>query len=314
MKVFLGLPSDKNKIDCAVAIGNFDGVHRGHQALLQQVVEAARSRLLCPSVITFEPHPREYFNPEAAPARILSLRDKLEAFEKAGIERVYIFRFNEKTASLTPEDFVRQLLVDGIHARWITVGNNFHFGSLRSGDVRTLKYLGEKYHFEVHLMPMIFHKDQAISSSRIRFALREGDIPQVNYMLGRNYMISGKVLHGQQLGRKLGFPTINQRILPPYSKGHPAITGVYAVKLHGLGSRPLEGVACIGRRPTVAKHGEFLLETHIFNFHKDIYGQIVNVEFFAKIRDEKKFNSLEELQEAIAQDMSKAKQLLGLSV
>lgn len=313
MRVFLGLPSEKDRLDCALAVGNFDGVHRGHQALLHHVVDAARARWLSPAILTFEPHPREFFNPSAAPARILSLRDKLEEFRKAGIERVYILRFNEELAKYSPEDFVEKLLVNGLHARWITVGANFHFGAGRSGDIRTLEALGSKFHFEVDPMPMIYHKELAISSSRIRHALSEGDIAQVNYMLGRPYTVSGKVLHGKELGRTLGFPTINQRILPPYSKAHPAITGVYAVKIHGLAMRPLEGVACIGRRPTVADHGEYLLETHIFNFHETIYGRVVKVEFFAKIRDEKKFASLDELRDAIAADMAKAKQLLGLS-
>lgn len=314
MKVFRGLPKPEDRLDCAVAIGNFDGVHLGHQALVREVVHAAHARLLCPSILTFEPHPREFFNPAAAPARILSLHDKVEALKGSGIERVYILKFDEKLASLTPYDFVKDLLVDGIHARWVTVGENFHFGAKRAGDFHTLQDLGKEFHFEVQPMPMIYHGEGPISSSRIRLALAKGDIAAANYMLGRPYCLSGKVLHGKQLGRKLGFPTINQRILPPYSKARPAITGVYAVKAHGIAPRPIEGVACIGKRPTVDNHGEYLLETHLFNFHEDLYDKVVNVEFFAKIRDEKKFNSLEELRAAIADDQVKAKQILGLSV
>lgn len=314
MKVFRGLPKPEDRLDCAVAIGNFDGVHLGHQALIREVVEAAHARLLCPAILTFEPHPREFFNPAAAPARILSLHDKVEALKGSGIERVYILKFDEKLASLSPYDFVKDLLVQGLHARWVTVGENFHFGAKRAGDFHTLEDLGKEFHFEVHAMPMIYHGEAAISSSRIRQALARGDIASANYMLGRHYSLSGKVLHGKQLGRKLGFPTINQRILPPYSKARPAITGVYAVKAHGIAPRPIEGVACIGKRPTVDDHGEYLLETHLFNFHEDLYDKIVNVEFFAKIRDEKKFNSLEELRAAIADDQKKAKQILGLSV
>lgn len=231
-KVFRGLPSPEERLDCAVAIGNFDGVHRGHQALLHEVVEAAHARLLCPAVLTFEPHPREFFNPEDAPRRISSLHDKVEAIEACGIQRVYILRFNEHLASLSPCDFVKEILVDGLHARWVTVGENFRFGDKRAGDIKLLEQLGKEFHFEVHPMPMLFHTHAPISSSRIRHALAEGDIPTANYMLGRPYMISGRVLHGKQLGRTLGFPTINQRILPPHSKAKPAIEGVYAVKAH----------------------------------------------------------------------------------
>ncbi len=314
MKVFRGLPKPEERIDCALAIGNFDGVHRGHLALINEVVHAAHARLLCPAILTFEPHPREFFNPQAAPARILSLHDKIHALQGSGIERVYILRFDEKLASLSPFDFVKDLLVDGLHARFVTVGENFQFGAKRAGDFHTLVDLGKEFHFEVYPMPMIYHADGPISSSRIRQALARGDIPLANYMLGRPYMLSGKVLHGKQLGRTLGFPTINQRILPPYSKAKPAIQGVYAVKVHGVASRPIEGVACVGRRPTVDAHGEYLLETHLFNFNQDLYDKDVKVEFFSKIRDEKKFNSLEELREAVEADKLKAKRLLGLSV
>lgn len=184
-KVFRGLPSPEERLDCAVAIGNFDGVHRGHQALLHEVVEAAHARLLCPAVLTFEPHPREFFNPEDAPRRISSLHDKVEAIEACGIQRVYILRFNEHLASLSPCDFVKEILVDGLHARWVTVGENFRFGDKRAGDIKLLEQLGKEFHFEVHPMPMLFHTHAPISSSRIRHALAEGDIPTANYMLGR---------------------------------------------------------------------------------------------------------------------------------
>lgn len=311
-KVFRGLPKPEERLDCALAIGNFDGVHKGHQALLHEVVEAARTRFLCPSVLTFEPHPREYFNPAQAPRRVLSLHDKVEAILAAGIRRVYILKFDEKLAALSPEDFVYKILVEGLHARWVTVGENFRFGERRLGDIQTLEELGRKFHFEVHPMPMVFHSQAPVSSSRIRHALSEGNLHDANLMLGRPYAISGKVLHGRQLGRKLGFPTLNQRILPAYSKARPAVEGVYAVKAHGIANRPIEGVACIGRRPTVDDHGEYLLETHLFNFHEDLYDKIVKVELIAKIRDEKKFNSLEELAKAIEEDQIKAKQILGL--
>ena len=313
MKVFRGLPKPEDRLDCALAIGNFDGVHRGHQALLHEVVHAAHSRLLCSAVLTFEPHPREFFNPQAAPARVLSLHDKVKAIAECGVDRVYILRFDEKLASLSAHDFVEKILVEGLHARWVTVGENFRFGAKRAGDIQMLENYGKEFHFEVHPMPMLFHSHAPISSSRIRQALSQGDLTSANYMLGRHYAISGPVLHGKQLGRTLGFPTINQRILPPYSKAHPAIEGVYAVKVLGLGPRPLEAVACVGRRPTVDDHGEYLLETHIFNFHDDIYGKDVTVEFVAKIRDEKKFASVELLREAVEQDKIKARQILGLS-
>ena len=165
-KVFRGLPSPEERLDCAVAIGNFDGVHRGHQALLHEVVEAAHARLLCPAVLTFEPHPREFFNPEDAPRRISSLHDKVEAIEACGIQRVYILRFNEHLASLSPYDFVKEILVDGLHARWVTVGENFRFGDKRAGDIKLLEQLGKEFHFEVHPMPMLYHTHAPCFSRR----------------------------------------------------------------------------------------------------------------------------------------------------
>ncbi len=312
MKVFVGLPKPEDRIDTAVAIGNFDGVHLGHQVLIEQINRAARARMLRSAILTFEPHPREFFNPQAAPARILSLRDKIEALKETEIERVNIINFNEKFANISPYDFVKQILVDGMHARFVCVGENFRFGAKREGDFNTLVELGKEFHFEVRAMPLLHHGEGPVSSSRIRVALDKGDFDSANYMLGRPYMLSGKILHGKHLGSMLGFPTINQRILPPYSKAHPAVRGVFAVKVHGIGRRPFEGVASVGRRPTVDNNGEYLLETNIFGIDQDLYGRIAKVEFISKIRDEKKFNSLEELKEAIEADAVKAKQILGI--
>jgi riboflavin kinase/FMN adenylyltransferase len=312
MRVFLGLPSKKDKQSCALAIGNFDGLHLGHQRLIETVRKIARERGLVPAVLTFEPHPKEFFCPEKAPERILSVRDKIELFAEAGIERLFILRFNDRLSSLSPQDFVSEILVNSLDAKEIVIGENFRFGKNGSGDPDFLIKESEKYGFHVTPVALFFQNGMKISSTAVREALRRGDFSAVNSMLGRPLCLSGKVLHGKKLGRTIGFPTINQRILPLFSKARPALRGVFAVTVR-IGGVSYPGVACIGQRPTVCTNGTFLLETHIFNFRGSLYGQNVRVEFKAKIRDEKKFRNVMELQEAISRDMLEAKRILGVS-
>ncbi len=309
MRIFYGLPKKSDRSPCSLAIGNFDGVHLGHQKLLNKVVEQAKEKHLIPAVLTFEPHPREFFgkSQNKAPTRILSLRDKIETICKFGIQRIFILRFNEQLASLSPRAFAETILANGLYAKSVVIGENFHFGFKGEGDIHCLTTLGKSLGFDVTPLQMADLGGQPVSSTRIRLALEKGQLDDVTNMLGRPYVITGKVRKGKQLGRTIGFPTINQRILPPCSRARPAIGGVYAVKVLGIGQKPLAGVACVGKRPTVTDNGEYLLETYIFDFHGNLYGKELTVEFLHKIRNEKKFSSIEQLKSAIHDDMEAAK-------
>lgn len=312
MHVFRGLPHALQRRPTALAIGNFDGVHTGHQALLQGVAEAAAARGLLPAVVTFEPHPRERFG--VPPARISTLRDKVGAMLACGIERVHMFPFHTHLAAMSAEDFVRRILVEGLHAEWITVGEDFRFGSDRKGDVALLERMGQELHFETAISPTLYHADARVSSTRVRRALAAGDFYEAEMMLGRRYALTGRVIHGKALGRTLGFPTLNIAPLPPGSKADPAVRGVYAVEIEGLGPAVYPGVASLGLRPTVASERRWLLETHVFDWQGDAYGRILKINFVHKIRDEKKFSGLEELRAAIDADAQTARRLLGASL
>lgn len=303
MRVFRGLPNAESKTPCVLTIGNFDGVHLGHQALLARVRAAAAARSLPVCVMTFEPHPREYFTPEHAPARLSNLRDKFSALREQGVDRLVVEHFNAHFASQTPEQFVKNIIVDGLHARWVLVGDDFRFGAKRAGNVDDLRDAGRRYGFEVEQMPTIAHNGVRISSSEVRNALSIGDFERAHALLGRPYAISGHVVHGLKLGRDLGFPTLNLRI----AHRHPALTGIFVVRVHGLANGPLPGVASLGVRPTVDDSGRILLEVHLLDFVGDGYGKLVSVEFLHKLRDERKFNDLATLQTAIAQDTENAR-------
>ena len=316
MHVFRGLPTAESRTPCALAIGNFDGVHRGHRALLERVVDAARTRGLPAAVMTFEPHPREFFaaragDPTQAPARISNLRDKLEALRDCGIDRVIVEHFNERFAALTPEAFVERVLVEGCHARWICVGDDFRYGVRRGGDFASLRAAGAQHGFEVEAMPTIVHDQERISSSGVRRALGAGDFAHAAQLLGRPYMISGRVVHGRKLGRTIGFPTLNLRV----AHKRPAMTGVFAVRVHGLAGdgAVLTGAASLGVRPTIEDTGNVLLETFVFDWAGDAYGKLVRIEFVAKLRDEKKYPSLDALTAAIEADARDARAALARS-
>ena len=314
MHVFRGLPTAESRTPCALAIGNFDGVHRAHRALLERVVAAARERGLPAAVMTFEPHPREFFAARAgdlgrAPARICNLRDKLEALRDCGIDRAIVVHFNERFASLTPTAFVHQVLVDGCHARWICVGDDFRYGARRAGDFDSLRAAGLAQGFAVQSMPTVLHGDERISSSAIRAALAADDFGHAAQLLGRPYMISGRVVHGRKLGRTIGFPTLNLRV----AHKRPAITGVFAVRVHGLAGDDavLGGAASLGVRPTIEDAGKVLLETYVFDWAGDAYGKLVRIEFVAKLRDERKYPDLDALTAAIRADEHAARAALA---
>ena len=257
--------------------------------------------------MTFEPHPKEFFSPEQAPPRILNLRDKLAALSELGIDRVVVEHFNAAFASLSPEEFVSEILVKRLHAKWILIGDDFRYGAKRLGNFDTLTQAGQKLGFSVEQMHTVGLGDLRISSSATREALMLGDMNLAATLLGRPYMISGHIAHGQKLGRQWGFPTLNIAVANRLHKRKPATEGIFVARVHGLGDNPLSAVASLGMRPTVDDSGRYLLEVHIFDFDKTVYGKLVQIELVKKIRDEKKYPDVNQLQAAIHADCQVAK-------
>ncbi len=305
-EVFRGLPPAARREPCALAIGNFDGVHCGHRALLERVVLAARARGLVPAAMTFEPHPREFFAPDAAPPRVANLRDKIEGLRACGIERVFVLHFNRSLASLAPEAFITDVLVAGCGMRWLIVGDDFRFGARRAGDLALLQSMAGAGGYVVEQLGPVSQDAVRVSSSAVRAALAKGDLEGAGRLLGHPYRISGRVLHGAKLGRQIGFPTLNLRL----AHKRPAVHGIYAVRVLGIGG-PRPGVASAGLRPTVDQSGRWLLEVHLFDFAQEVYGHLVRVEFLHKLRDEEKFESIEELTAAIRNDTEQARALFA---
>lgn len=277
----------------AMAIGNFDGMHLGHQALLRQLIAFTDTYKITPAVMTFEPHPREFFMPQQAPARLASMREKLEYFAGCGVQHVYVQRFNQTFAAQSPATFM-QVLRQQLNANVVMVGEDFCFGAKRVGSVQTLIEHG----FNVIPLPEVQWHGERVSSTLVRNALAAGELVKAHTLLGRPYSISGKVVHGARLGRQLGFPTANVHM----RHERPALTGVYAVKLNNL-----PAVANLGIRPTLEGIPKLKLEVHVFDFNGDLYDQHVHVQFFHKLRDEQKFAGLEALKAQIALDALQAK-------
>jgi riboflavin kinase/FMN adenylyltransferase len=307
MKVFRGLPNAIARAPCALTIGNFDGVHFGHQALLAQVRGAATRLGLEAAVMTFEPHPREFFaersgNPDRAPARIANLRDKLQSLSDAGIDRVIVEHFSEHFAAMSPQEFTEKVLVEGLHVKWLMVGDDFCYGARRAGNVAMLIEAGNRYGFQVETLATVMNGAMRISSSAVREALAAGNFALTEQLLGHPYAMSGHVIHGRKLGRTLGFPTLNLRVVH-----RPALSGVFVVQVHGLADRPLPAVASLGVRPTVDDSGRVLLEVHLFDYAQSCYGKLVTVEFMEKLRDEEKYDDLATLTAAIANDDKQAR-------
>ncbi|HEU4709395.1 MAG TPA: bifunctional riboflavin kinase/FAD synthetase [Methylophilaceae bacterium] len=283
----------------ALAIGKFDGVHLGHQALLRELVATARARGLIAAVMTFEPHPLEFFRPAQAPARMTTLREKLELFAAAGVEQVYICRFNAQFAAVTAADFMHKILRGSLHAEIILVGEDFQFGAGRSGSVADFRANG----FECVSLSHVHLDGARISSTRVREALADGDLERAWQLLGRPYSISGRVVHGDKVGRTLGYPTANIHL--PVER--PLQFGIYAVKLEGVDETQLPGVASFGIRPTMKQDGAPVLEVHVFDFDRQIYGAHVRVHFLHKIRDEMKFPDPETLRQWMIADEENAR-------
>ncbi len=293
MQVFRHPPLSQQS-PCALAIGNFDGMHLGHQALLKNLIKTAAALQLKSAVMTFEPHPREFFSPELAPARLSSLREKLERFVELGVEISYICRFNERLAGLTPQAFMQTILRDSFNAQAILVGEDFRFGARRAGSTIDIV----EAQFNLISLPQVDLESARVSSTRVRSALAAGNLDDAARLLNRPYSMSGKVVHGAKLGRQLGFPTAN--VLMRHDR--PALQGVYAVKLNGLNA-----VANLGIRPTVMGVNQLKLEVHVLDFNDDLYGKHVHIDFVSKIRDEQKFDSLDALKAQINLDVNAAK-------
>jgi riboflavin kinase/FMN adenylyltransferase len=287
----------------AVTIGNFDGLHLGHQALLAQLRTLAATEGLRTIVLTFEPHPREFFAPEQAPTRLTSLREKCELLAEFGIDHTHVLHFDAELAAMSADAFVEQVLVAGLHARQVLIGDDFRYGSKRTGDFAHLTAAGTRLGFAATQMPTVLQGDVRASSTAVREALAAGDMVRARVLLGRWYGISGRVVHGAQRGRMLGFPTANVEV----RHNRPPCTGVFAVRVHGIGAAPLPGVANLGRKPTVAEDAPLTLETHLFDWQGDLYNAHLRVELVQRIRDERKFESLEALTRQIAADCEAAR-------
>ena len=293
----------RDSAPCALTIGNFDGIHRGHQAMLVRLKAAAVERGLPAAVMTFEPHPREVFTPELAPARLTSLREKIELFKQHGVERLVLVRFSPRFAQLSPQEFIQKILLTGLQARWILVGDDFKFGAKRAGDLALLRQAGTQFGFEVENLSSVLVDNERVSSTAVRAALAQGHLQQAARFLGRPYSMSGRVVHGDKLGHELGYPTANVQM----KHNKPPLSGIFAVELAGLEGARLPGVASLGVRPTVKTNGAATLEVHVFDFHERIYGAHVRVDFLHKLRDEEKFRDLPTLIAQIERDVVEAK-------
>jgi len=294
-----------------VAIGNFDGVHQGHQSVLQQALALAQRNNLPALVLTFEPHPRTFFNPSKPVDRLTPAQAKAEIFQTLNFDGVVSLDFDQSLSSLTAQDFIDKILMDGLGAKHVVTGENFYFGSQRSGNPQFLAQAGGRFGFETHIIKAVQDETGGlISSSRIRQLLAEGAVQAAADLLCHHYRICAKVVQGNQLGRTLGFPTANMQV-PTETK---LKTGIYAVRLRRSNGRLHDGVASFGFRPTVNEVTEPLLETFIFDFDADLYGESCSVSFFAHLRGEEKFDSLEMMIAQMHRDTQRARTLLQASV
>ena len=302
MQVFRGIP-ERSDHGCVLTIGNFDGVHRGHQALLAKLTAKSQATGLPSAVLTFEPHPREYFTHENRPIRLTSLREKILRIAGQGVDRLYIGRFNARFAALTAEQFIEDILIRGLCARHLMIGDDFRFGKGRQGDFAMLEETGSTVGFSVEAMHTLVHEGERVSSSAVRGALAEGDMPHAARLLGRPYSISGRVMHGDKIGRSIGFPTANIQL----KHRSPPLMGIYTVSVEGLADKPWPGVASVGVRPTINDAGRPTLEVHLFDWNADCYGAHLKVNFLAKQRDEERYDTLDALTAQIARDAEQAR-------
>lgn len=283
-------------------IGNFDGVHQGHQALLEQVKARAAELSLDSLVMTFEPQPAEFFTPTKAVPRLTRFREKFYYLAQAGVDKILVMRFNAPFAALTAEEFVKKVLCGKLRIKHLIVGEDFRFGRARQGDIYLLRNMGQELGFTVEIMSSVELEGERVSSTRIRKALAEADHPLAERLLGRPYDMHGRIVYGNQLGRELGFPTANIFL---HRQAAP-VQGIYVVRLHGIAKKGLPGVANVGIRPTIGGT-RMLLEVHVFDFAENIYGRQVRVEFCKKLREEEKFVTLDLLKEQMVKDAEQAR-------
>jgi riboflavin kinase/FMN adenylyltransferase len=324
MQVFRGFNHPGLATACALTIGNFDGVHRGHQAMLALLRSEARQRGVPSCVLTFEPHPRDYFaklagQPDFAPARVGTLRDKITDLASSGVDQVVVLPFNANLASQSPQAFVQQVLVKGLGAKYVLVGDDFRFGAKRAGDYAFLDAAGQAHGFDVARMNSYEVHGLRVSSSEVREALIRGDMDDAARLLGRPYRVSGHIVHGRKLGRTLGFRTLNLR----FAHWKPATSGIFVVQVHGLGPAPVAGVANFGVRPSLDANdvngGRVLLETHCLDWPAALgsdgaYGKIVGVELLHKLHDELKYDGLDALTQGIERDCVEARAWLAARI
>jgi riboflavin kinase/FMN adenylyltransferase len=312
VQVNRGIPTQAEK-PVALVIGNFDGVHLGHQAMLSRLKETSKRLNLASCVMTFEPHPREFFAPDQAPTRLTSLREKLELLAEYGVDQVQICRFNYDFAKIGAKEFVAHILQQGLAAQWVLVGDDFRFGARRAGDLAMLRSLSSSYGFEVEEMSTYNVDGIRVSSTAVRKALSSDDLGLARRLLGRPYSISGKVVNGDKLGRRIGFPTANMQL----RHNRPPLSGIFAVEVRGaLDTSPQQvtrGVASLGVRPTVHEDGKPVLEVHLFDFNQEIYGQHLRMDFLHKLRDEEKYSDLDTLIRQIRLDVENAKKYFQTS-
>ena len=317
MRILRGFDHPDQAKACALTIGNFDGVHRGHQAMLALLQNEARHRNVASCVMTFEPHPRDYFanvykQPDLAPARIATLRDKLNELAACGVQQCIVLPFNEKFAAQSPDDFIKNVLVQGLGVKYVLVGDDFRFGAKRMGDYAMLDAAGTQLGFDVARMNSYEVRGLRVSSSAVREALARGAMDEVAQLLGRPYAISGHVVHGRKLGRELQCPTLNLR----FAHWKPAASGIFVVCVHGLHETPLQGVANLGIRPSLdptdVNGGRVLLETHCLDWPASLgaeggYSKIIRVELLHKLHDELAYDGMDALKQGIHKDCEDAR-------
>jgi len=293
---------------CVLTIGNFDGVHSGHRFVINKLAEKGALHGLPVVVMVFEPQPLEFFLKGNVPSRLTRLREKVIHFNDLPVDELLIVRFNQQLANLDPDYFIQKILVQQLNVKYLVVGDDFHFGKARRGNFALLQEAGKQYGFDVTDMASYSIKGKRVSSTLIRDALNKGDLSTAEVMLGRAYSVCGRVVQGEKLGRKIGFPTANIQML----RKNTAIEGVFAVIMTGIGEQAIKGVANVGTRPTVNGGARVLLETHLFDFDQDIYGKYVEVHFKHKLRSEMCFQSLDDLKQQIQLDTAQAKTLLQI--
>jgi riboflavin kinase / FMN adenylyltransferase len=308
MRLIRGIPRTQAfKNGCVLTIGNFDGVHLGHKAVIDKLAERGKSLSLPVVILIFEPQPLEYFLRDKAPPRLTRLREKVTQFAKLPVDDLVIVRFNKQLADYDAEQFIDEILVERLNIKHLVVGDDFRFGKARHGDFALLKEQGEVRGFKVEDTGSLLINDQRISSTLIRNALSKGDLEQAEAMLGHRYSMCGRVIHGDKRGRTIGYPTANIRM----ARKNLPISGVFAVTMTGIDGLEIEGIANVGVRPTVDGSNKVILETHLFDFDRDIYGNKVTVHFKQKIRAERRFQTVDELKEQIVADVVEAKNIFA---